>query len=65
MYLSIDPIATRTIPPRKPEPQQATNPEDQDPLGRAAIRSGKPPILITIPLIRQQNGCPKAPLGYG
>ena len=56
IYLSIDPIAYRTIPPARPE----TAASDQSlnagiPYGRAASRSAAY-SLTTIPLIRQQNG---------
>src|SRR5256885_2605163 len=61
IYLSIDPIAYRTIPPCTPEKRLPTNPLNRDPLGRAA----NPPavyLLSTIPLIHQQNGRAVAPL---
>src|ERR1700712_657062 len=64
IYLSIDPIVYRTIPPIAPKGRPATNPLNRDPHDRAA---SLPAVysLTTIPLIRQQNGRAVAPLGYG
>ena len=55
----------RTIPPSRTGTAARDQSRNRDPLGRSAPCSGQLNSLTTIPLIRQQNGCAMAPLGYG